>query len=288
MGLRAGDRNLGLIPLGHSYGLGNLVLPLLIRGTSLVLAREFVPQQILPWMERYEVTVLPSVPAIYRLLAHLPGRGKPPTWRLAISAGAMLSPSIAQEFHQRFGLKLHNFYGSSETGGICYDRTGAATLSGRSVGKPLQGVTVSIGAGGKVKVRSRAVVTGRKASGACSRILEDLGEWTKQKELRLLGRAQPMANVAGRKVNPLEVEQLLRGMPGVNEAWVGVFQDRRGRDYLGAAVETEQAGPVVQRNLEKLLPTWKWPRAYTVKKILPRTERGKLDRVKLQQVLAKA
>jgi long-chain acyl-CoA synthetase len=34
MGIRASDLNFGLIPFGHSYGLGNLVLPLLLRGTA--------------------------------------------------------------------------------------------------------------------------------------------------------------------------------------------------------------------------------------------------------------
>ena len=50
-----------------------------------------------------------------------------------ISAGAVLPPAVAQAFFERFGVKIHNFYGSSETGGICYDRTGSASLSGRSV-----------------------------------------------------------------------------------------------------------------------------------------------------------
>ena len=59
-----------------------------------------------------------------------------------ISAGAPLSAEVAQQFYRRYGIKIHNFYGSSETGGICYDRTGNATLSGRSVGKPLSGVMV--------------------------------------------------------------------------------------------------------------------------------------------------
>ena len=36
MGIRAKDRNLVTIPLGHSYGLGNFVLPLILQGTSLV------------------------------------------------------------------------------------------------------------------------------------------------------------------------------------------------------------------------------------------------------------
>src|SRR5262249_30238401 len=56
MGFRPDDRNLALIPLGHSYGLGNLVVPLLLQGTSLVCARAFVPRQIPQWIRKYRAT----------------------------------------------------------------------------------------------------------------------------------------------------------------------------------------------------------------------------------------
>ena len=53
MGIRPTDRNLAVIPLGHSYGLGNLVMPMLMQGTAVVCAPTFVPRQILQWIERY-------------------------------------------------------------------------------------------------------------------------------------------------------------------------------------------------------------------------------------------
>ncbi len=36
MDIRPADRNLAVIPFGHSYGLGNLVVPLLAQGTALI------------------------------------------------------------------------------------------------------------------------------------------------------------------------------------------------------------------------------------------------------------
>ena len=128
MGIRRDDRNLAIIPLGHSYGLGNLVMPLLLQGTTVVCAKKFVPRQILRLIDEYQVTVLPTVPAILRALAQLEGAKKPSSLRLVISAGAPLTAEVAQQFQHRYGIKIHNFYGSSETGGICYDRTGIATF----------------------------------------------------------------------------------------------------------------------------------------------------------------
>jgi acyl-CoA synthetase (AMP-forming)/AMP-acid ligase II len=272
MGIRPADRNLAIIPLGHSYGLGNLVMPLFLQGTAVVCAPTFVPRQILQWIDQYEVTVLPTVPAILRALAQLEGASKPPSLRLVISAGAPLSVDVAQQFHQRYGIRIHNFYGSSETGGICYDRTGHATPSGRSVGKPLDGVTVRIRRDGRVSVTSRA----GKAT------LPDLGEWNRYGELRLLGRVGEVANVGGLKVSPAEVERALRELRGVNDAWVTVVQDKRGNDCLAAAVETKRARAEIEKKLLGTLPAWKLPKIWLLAPTLPRTDRGKLHTTELR------
>jgi acyl-coenzyme A synthetase/AMP-(fatty) acid ligase len=277
MGIRSGDLNLAVIPLGHSYGLGNLVMPLILQGTAMVCAGAYMPRQLLDWIGKYRVTVLPAVPALFRVLAALPQSGeKLGTLRTAISAGAVLTPTVAQAFFERYGLKIHNFYGSSETGGICYDRTGSASLTGRSVGKPLAGVSVTV-KNGRVVVASEAVATrgGRWQ-------LSDFGEWNKRNELVLLGRAGQGANIGGKKVHPLEVERVLRSLPGVSDAvvWLSAIQ---GRDLLAAGVETSQSRAEIELALAARLPAWKLPKTYFVSRELPRTARGKLDLVALKQ-----
>jgi acyl-CoA synthetase (AMP-forming)/AMP-acid ligase II len=272
MGLRPADRNLAIIPLGHSYGLGNLVMPLLLQGTAVICAQAFVPRQILRLIEEYEVTVLPTVPAILRALAQLEGATKPPTLRLVISAGAPLTAEVALQFHRRYGIKIHNFYGSSETGGICYDRSGAATLSGRSVGKPLASVKVRIRRDGRVAVSSMA----GKAT------LPDLAEWNRYGELHLLGRVGEVANVGGKKVAPTEVEHALRKLRGISDAWITVLQDKRGNDYLAAAVETIRTRADIEQELLKTLPAWKLPKTWLLAPTLPRSDRGKLHTAELR------
>jgi long-chain acyl-CoA synthetase len=266
MGIRPNDRNLAIIPLGHSYGLGNLVMPLLLQGTGVVCAQTFVPREILELIKKHDVTVFPTVPIILRALAQLKGTAKPSSLRLVVSAGAPLSAEIAQQFHQRFGIKIHNFYGSSETGGICYDRTGTATLTGRSVGKPLHGVVVRIRRDGRISVTSRAG----------SAILPDLGEWNRHDELRLLGRVGEVANIGGKKVAPAEIERTLRELRGITDAWVTVLKDKRGNDCLAAAVESTRARTKIEEELLRSLPAWKLPKTWLIAPTLPRSNRGKL------------
>ena len=278
MGIRANDLNLAVIPLGHSYGLGNLVLPLILQGTAMVCARDYVPRQLVEWIERYRVTVFPAVPALLRVLAALPpGRETIDSLRTVISAGAVLTPAVAQAFFARYGLKIHNFYGSSETGGICYDRTGSASLTGRSVGKPFAGVAVTVKAG-RVTVTSPAVAT----RGGQWR-LSDLGEWNGRGELVLLGRAGQGANIGGKKVHPLEVERVLRALPGVTDAAVWLGQSE-GRDLLAAGVETTHSRAEIERALAARLPAWKLPKTYFITRELPRTARGKLDLAALKRM----
>jgi long-chain acyl-CoA synthetase len=278
MGLRANDRHLAAIPLGHSYGLGNLVLPLILQGATLVTAHDYVPRQLAEWTARHRVTVLPLVPALFRVLAALPPGVDVKPVRLAISAGAVLSPEISRAFFERHKIKIHNFYGSSETGGICYDRTGAASLAGRSVGKPMRGVTVAL-SGGRVTVAGPAVATrtGRWR-------LADAGEWNARGELVLLGRAGRGANIGGKKVHPLEIERALRALPGVSDATVWRVE-AAGRELLAAAVETERTRAELERELAAYLPAWKLPRHLLVLPELPRTARGKIDHARVRAFL---
>jgi acyl-CoA synthetase (AMP-forming)/AMP-acid ligase II len=278
MGIRRTDINLAAIPFGHSYGLGNLVMPLIQQGTAIVCASEFLPRQLADWIARYRVTLFPGVPALFRVLAALPGKTKFKTLRAVISAGAVLSPAIAQAFFDRFALKIHNFYGSSETGGICYDRTGGASLDGRSVGKPLAGVTVIV-KGKRLWVKSSAVAT---RSGQWR--LPDLGEWNSRGELVLLGRMGQGANIGGKKVHPLEVERVLRTLPGVTDAAVWSWQSQ-GRDLLAAGVETTHSRAKIEKALSEKLPAWKLPKTLFVARELPRSARGKLDLAALRQQL---
>lgn len=272
MRIRSSDRNLALIPLGHSYGLGNLVAPLLDQGTSLICAPSFVPHQIPNWIKKHRATVLPTVPAMLRLLAALPGRARLAPLRLVISAGARLPAETARDFHHRFGLHVHNFYGSSETGGICYDQRAPASANKESVGRALDGVSVNLTARGRIRVTSGAVAAGR--NGAFT--LPDFGRFNPRGELEILGRAGRIANIGGRNLHPREIETRLAQMPGVTDAWVHVLA-KAGRDYLVAAVESARPRADIIEDFSLLVAPWQRPRFWLVLPHLPRTERGKLN-----------
>ncbi len=278
MRIRAADRNLAILPLGHSYGLGNLVMPLILQGTGVVTAAGYLPRQVLEWIDAHRVTVLPAVPVVLEILAGAKVPARSGSLRLVISAGAPLSAEVARRFLERFGVRVHNFYGSSETGGICFDRTGAASLAGRSVGRTMVGVSVRVMRRGRIRVSGPAV-----AVGGGRFTLADLGEWTPAGELRIVGRASRVANIGGRKVSPAEVEAALAAIPGVGGAWVDIHEED-GRDRIVAAVESGLPAAAIFLELEARLAKWKRPRRLEILPRLPRNARGKLDAAALRRL----
>ncbi len=275
MGIGRRDLNYALIPLGHAYGLGNLTVPLLAQGVSLVCGTAPLPHAIAADFARWRPTVFPGVPAMWRALAAselaLPGL------RLGISAGAPLLPEVARDFAARFGRRLHSLYGSSETGGVAYDRTGEATLAG-GVGRALRGVKLTGLSGRRLLVSSAAVLTHGNR-----RRVGQLGAWLMPDRVALdgrggvtlLGRRGTTVKIAGRRVNLAEVADRLRRLPGVREVWVGVSA---GADpVLGAVVATRRTVAELRAALLADTAAWKIPKKLIVVAALPVTARGKPD-----------
>ena len=278
MGIGARDVNYALIPFGHSYGLGNLTLPLIAQGVPLVCGTAPLPQAIAADFARWRPTVFPSVPAVFRALAAAEiARESFASLRVTISAGAPLPPETARAFAEKFGHRIHAFYGSSETGGIAYDRTGDATLAG-GVGTALRGVTIGPLRGQRLRVCSTAVVT----PGRSSR-LGAVGCWSPpdratidaRGRITLLGRRGTTVKIGGRRVNLAEVAARLRRMPGVREAWVNV--SGTADPQLGAAVATTRAVAEIRAELQADTAAWKIPKRWALLPEFPLTARGKTD-----------
>jgi acyl-CoA synthetase (AMP-forming)/AMP-acid ligase II len=296
MGIRADDRLLTTIPMAHSYGLSSLVMPALLRGTPLILPAAGSLFDPFLAAARLEATVFPTVPAyLDALLRTSEAHVRPPALRLVITAGAPLSPAIAHRFRDTFGLAAHVFYGASECGGICYDRTGDAGERG-TLGTPVDGVQVTLeGEAGLVAVRSAAVAAGYLPAlpalpapdprlGEGRYLAGDLGAW-QNGELVLRGRLDGLVNIKGKKINPREVEEVLGRLAGVDEVVVlGVPVPGRPEERLRAVIACPPGRITVEDVLAWCrghLAPHKVPRSVILVPAMPRTARGKLDRAAL-------
>jgi acyl-CoA synthetase (AMP-forming)/AMP-acid ligase II len=101
MAIREEDVSYGVIPLSHSYGLGNLVAPLFIQGTPVALRDLFLPGQLFEDARATNVSVFPGVPFLFaQILAQLRERGLPPSLRLLVTAGARIKENLVARFKE--------------------------------------------------------------------------------------------------------------------------------------------------------------------------------------------
>jgi long-chain acyl-CoA synthetase len=288
MGITAADRNYGVIPWSHSYGFSNLVTPLLCRGVPVIATDDRMPRAILNGLATSSATVFPGLPVFYQKLAELDGPSLD-RLRLCISAGAPLSSSTAAAFRRRFGVKVHGFYGSSECGGIAYDRTDEEVPEG-CVGEAMEGVQLQHDEStGRVEVRSAAVGSGYFPEPDPD-VLSN-GRFVPGDLLRrsargfiIAGRVSEFINVAGRKLNPVEVEHALRSVTGVNDAVVfGIPHPRRGEEPI-ACIAGSPSTKELQARCAAVLAPWQIPRDFWRVDSLPVNERGKCNRRALAEL----
>lgn len=284
MDLRNDRPNLGVISLAHSYGFSNLVTPLLLGGIPLVLVPSPMPASLQAAAAGFRSLALAAVPALWR--AWHEAHAIPANVTLAISAGAPLSLELEAAVFDRAGLKLHNFYGSSECGGIAYDDSPVPRDEAALAGRPLPGVTLSLVEDGCLVVTSAAVGVGYLPDGD-ARLGGGRFHTSDFAELRdgtvlLRGRSSDVINIAGRKLSPESVEAVLLRQSGVRACLVvGVpaRDDTRGEEAL-AVVELAVGSSLeaVRRAAATGLPAWQCPRHWWVVPEIPVSQRGKTSR----------
>jgi long-chain acyl-CoA synthetase len=300
MGIASGDTQVAAIPLSHAYGFGNLLMPVFLHGTAIVLRDSFVPHQLSSDAHRFGARVFHGVPYMFRyFLANEPHGGWPVCLRLLISAGAPLDAETIRAFHRRFGLKIHSFYGTTEAGGITFDSSDAIDCD-PTVGWAIPGVTVGLRPDeglptghGRIHVLSSAVGGGYAGEFGGDGFVDggfltgDYGRFAADGRLVLGGRVSAFINVAGRKVHPAEVETALRSLDGVADVRVLAADDRtRGEQIVAVIV---RAGALtaadVRRRCAGILAPYKIPRTVLFVDEIPMTTRGKTDRHALEALV---
>ena len=284
MGLRREWPNLGVISLAHSYGFSNLVTPLLLHGIPLLLCDSPLPEAVRRAAIGAEAIALPAVPALWR--AWHEAAAIPPNVRLAISAGAPLPLPLERAVFDATGIKLHNFYGASECGGIAYDGSALPRSDPDCVGAPLRNVDLSVNEDGCLEVRGCAVgetywpEPESNLGGGVYRT-SDLVE-LKGGRVFLRGRVSDLINVAGRKVSPEAIERVLLNHDGVRECVVfgAPSQEAERTDIVVAcvAVQPGVTADALRDFLLAKLPAWQVPREWRVVAALEMSRRGKISR----------
>jgi long-chain acyl-CoA synthetase len=292
------DRTLMTLPLSHASGMHFLIASVRA-GAGLVFAPNAHPRTVVRACADHGVTVLPGPPTLFELLARQHSADWPFLARVCARSGAGgLSLATWRAFTDTFRIPLWQFYGASETGTVCVNRSGACDGERMALGAAEPGVDVRVcdergaelpdGEVGELVVQSAGVALGYAgASGGGSRIQDgcffsgDLGQRI-DGLYYFCGRSKLLIDVAGYKVDVFEVEDVLRSHPSVTDAAV-VAHASASRDVVKAVVVVHE--PVEVEALTdfctRALAPHQVPRLVEFRSELPRNEIGKLQRERL-------
>jgi long-chain acyl-CoA synthetase len=287
------DRLFCAVPLFHTYGLGCCLVSAVRNGATLVFLDSSYPfvlsrTRALQLLERERATVFPGVPFHYRHLADAPVDADLSALRLCFSAGTALPQDVFDAFLERFGIAVRQLYGSTETGTLTVNLEPDPVATAASVGAPTGRVRVRVESG-EVVVSSPAMtrgyaddpeLTGHAFRGGWFHT-GDLGWLDDVGRLHVTGRRKLLIEVAGHKVDPIEIEDVLAVHPSVREAVVvGVPDGTRGEESVKAVIVP--ANGVHEREViefcQQRLANFKVPRIVEFRDEIPRSPLGKILR----------
>jgi len=292
MTLRPEDRQLAVISFAHSYGLSSLALPLLVHGIPLVLAENPLPATLARAMQVGGATVFPGVPVMFRALVESDRIADLGSLRLAISAGAPLPAEVAKAFCDKFGLPIQVFYGSSECGGIAFDPRPDSGLMPGIVGRPMRHVQVDFDqtpGPSPITISGPTLGDGYHPHSEDDALRDGQFRPSDLVELRpeglgLAGRLDDLINLAGRKINPLEVELAIVGSGAAKEALVfGWELPERPPIVVAAVVDAVPDDHQFRKCCAVRLAPWMVPDRIWRLPEIPVNARGKVSRKALAQ-----
>lgn len=298
------DVVLGVLPLFHVYGLNAVLGSVLRRRAKLVLVERFDPQETLAIIDDEACSVVPVAPPVFAYWRGEPDlRERLGPVRLILSGSAPLGAEVVQEFTERTGVPVHQGYGLTEASPVVTSTLCSEVLQVGSVGAALPGIEVRLvdddghapedGDAGEISIRGANLFSGYWPDGAGGPDAEgwfstgDVGFLDASGDLFLVDRLKELVIVSGFNVYPVEVEDVVEEVAGVEEAAViGVADDLTGEAvvaYVRApGQDPAEIGEAVREHCATRLARFKQPARIEVVDELPRTVTGKVQKGRLR------
>ena len=301
------ERALIAVPLYHKNAMVGAVKPFLLAGGSLVILPGFDALEVIRAIDRYRVTYLTGVPAMYKMILaekEALARHDVTSVRYAVCGSAEVPEELLEEFRRVFGAPIGESYGLTEGGPVPITNTRWGLKKRGSCGLEFPGCDVRLvdGAGrdvgvdevGELVTRNPGLAKGYwKLPEATARKFRDGWLYTGDLMRRdadgyyyFVGRRDDMINVSGENVYPKEVEDILLRHPNLRDACVvPAPHDVKGEIPIAFVVEREPGctseEEVRRFFLERGAP-YAHPRKVIFLDALPLAGTGKIDRTALK------
>jgi long-chain acyl-CoA synthetase len=305
--LAPGDRLGMILPLFHANAqIATCVTPLMI-GCEIVMWDGFSAKGFWQMVADHEPVSISAVPTILSALLNAPGADEAgdSSLRYVICGAAPLSKEMLETFQSRFGIRILEGYGLTETTCVSSLNPFYGEQKAGSIGLPIRGQEMEIrdadgkpveeGERGEICIRGKNVMMGYlKNEESTAESLRDgwlytgdIGMVDEDGYFFIVDRTKDMIIRGGENIYPREIEEVLYEYDGVLEAAViGVPDEHRGEEVLAIVVPKEGVDldtDAVLAFTRDRLAKFKQPRAVELKDELPKTATGKISKGPLRE-----
>lgn len=310
IGNKQDDIELLALPLSHSFGLGRLRCVLMKGGTIVILGSFASMKKFYEAIDKYRITGFGMVPSSWAYISKMSGN-KIADFSNQLNYIEIGSAPLSLEEKKRLMTLLPNtkicmHYGLTEASRSAFlsfhdeqdhiDSAGKAAPNCEITIFSPEGNELIPGEEGEVCIKGNHVCSGYISDNQ-NQYAKDFfkdhfrtGDWgylDKDGYLHLKSRTKEMINVGGKKVSPMEVEEVLESYPGISEAaCVGIQDSIMGevvKAFIVGTLSKEEDAKVIEF-VSKKLENYKVPSEIIHLSSLPKTESGKLQRFKLKEI----
>ena len=294
------------LPINHVGCIADVCATTLVKGGFIRFQDKFEPELWFDAIERDRLTIWAGVPTMFIQALALPGLHptRSASLQLILWGGSAMPRALIPQL-RRYAPHLKTAYGLTETAcHVAFTDDGAsdATLA-ETVGVPVPEIPIRIAAdspnqageiqiGGELNLleywrNPQATAAAFTADGWLR--TGDIGEWTADAQLRLVGRLHDQFKSGGYNVYPREIEAALETHPAVAQAAVIGVPDAQFQEVGCGFVQLKPSQTAAAAQLTDYLRTrlanYKIPKQLRFVEQLPLLPIGKVDKQQLRALL---
>jgi fatty-acyl-CoA synthase len=257
-----------LAPVSHAYGLISGVMSALERGKNPTIITNKNPKFALRCLQETPQHLVYGVPMLFHAITGF--IDQPMRFHTLMTSGISMSKALFSKLAAMTNV-MKQQYGCSEAGCISLSNGMDANVD---IGSPLRHVTICTPVKKQnpdeivIAIEDKTIHT------------KDIGYWATRSHLHFVARADDVINVSGLKVFPLEVEETISRMEGIQEAVVYRGHHPVMGEIVKAMVVAEQrmTAERIRGWCAGSLPPYKTPYEILLVGSIPKNANGKISR----------
>ncbi|ABM09089.1 o-succinylbenzoate--CoA ligase [Paenarthrobacter aurescens] len=311
MDLSRNDVALMISPLFHVASLDMGLLPMLLKGATVVLESKFDAGRALQLVAQHKVTTLNGVPTTFQMLCDHPGWSTADLTSLEkLTCGGSAVPGRVLEAYEQRGIGFTSCYGMTETApgttmlpvSRSKEKAGSAGLphffTDVRIAEPLGGIA-ALGEVGEIQISGPNVIkeywnrpeaTAESYSDSSWFRSGDMGYQDGDGFLFVSDRIKDMIISGGENIYPAEVEAAIAELPAVGSVAVIGVDDQKWGEVPRAIVTLRENASLTEEqlrsHLEGRLARYKIPKSVVFVEEMPRTASGKIRKMDLRKQYA--